>query len=176
VDPKDQNISIELLKQQDKKMFELLYDKYSGALYNIILKITLNEQVAQDTLQEGFIKIWKNIQSYDEQKGSIFTWMLNVCRNTAIDVTRSKAYKPTIQKNVDDLYDNQNTVPEININAIGLTKIMSTLKKEHYQVLHRIYLMGYTQSQTAEELNLPIGTVKTRVRNALLELKQIYAV
>jgi RNA polymerase sigma factor (sigma-70 family) len=171
----DNNISITLLKQQDKHCFSLLYDKYAGALYNIILKITKNEQVAQDTLQDGFVKIWKNIALYDEQKGSLFTWMLNICRNTAIDAVRNSATKPNIVKDVTDLYDGQLSTSNLNVNTIGLHNIIAKLKKEHYEVLHTVYMLGCSHSEAATALNLPLGTVKTRVRNALLELKQIYA-
>ena len=87
-------ISIAELKAKDKKAFENLYDKYSGALFNIILRIVNNQVIAEDVLQESFVKIWKNIDKYDEDKSTIFTWMLNISRNTAIDATRKKVPDP----------------------------------------------------------------------------------
>ena len=79
---------LELLRRQDRKAFNYLYDNYSDALYGVILKVVRTEETAQDLLQEIFVKIWKNIAQYDSSKGRLFTWMLNIARNTSIDYLR----------------------------------------------------------------------------------------
>src|SRR3712207_4079549 len=76
---------VRLLRQREKRGFTLLYDHYSSALYGIIRKIVRSEELAQDVLQDAFVKIWRGIDSYDASKGTLFTWILNVARNTAID-------------------------------------------------------------------------------------------
>lgn len=167
-------ISITLLKQQDKKQFELLYDNYSGALYNIIWKIIVDETAAQDVLQESFLKIWRNIHTYDEAKSSIFTWMLNICRNTAIDFKRGLQYRPQVKATVDEVHSDSLQAKGIDENTVGLKQHIEKMKPEHYEVLHAVYMQGYSHTEAAEKLGLPLGTVKTRVRNALIELRSIY--
>ena len=78
----DETELVMLLKQKSKVAFNYLYDNYSRALYGIILKIVETEEVAEDILQDVFVKIWNRIDSYDASKGKLFTWLLNVARNT----------------------------------------------------------------------------------------------
>ncbi|HEY0031415.1 MAG TPA: sigma-70 family RNA polymerase sigma factor, partial [Bacteroidia bacterium] len=84
---------IALLKNKDLVAYNALYDNYSAALYGIITRIVPAEEIAEDLLQEVFIKIWKSIDSYDPKKGRLFTWMLNISRNASIDYARSKQSK-----------------------------------------------------------------------------------
>jgi RNA polymerase sigma-70 factor (ECF subfamily) len=88
------------LKAKDEQSFSYLYDNYSGALYSIVLQILPDKELANDVLQEVFVNIWRKIDTYDNTKGRLFTWMLNVARNLAIDMVRSKAYQNS-QKNQD---------------------------------------------------------------------------
>lgn len=84
---------IQLLKTGDESAFSYLYDHYSGALFGVIFKIIGDQPLAEDILQEAFVKIWNNFSSYDSSKGRLFTWMLNITRNLTIDTLRSKSYK-----------------------------------------------------------------------------------
>ena len=159
---------------RDRSALEYLYDNYSGALYGVILRVIKDEDVAQEVLQDAFLKIWEKIDSYDESKGKLFTWMLNVTRNLAIDRTRSKEMSKT--KKTDDLdlvvnrIDNQQQT-EIHVDSIGLQEVLIKLPEEQRFVIEHLYLKGYTQSELAEEFNIPLGTVKTRTRLALSELR-----
>ncbi|HEV7621603.1 MAG TPA: sigma-70 family RNA polymerase sigma factor, partial [Flavisolibacter sp.] len=87
------------LRQRDPQSFNYLYDHYSGALYGVIKQIINDAELSNDILQEAFINIWKRIDSYDEVKGRLFTWMLNIARNAAIDKTRSKGFQQS-QRNM----------------------------------------------------------------------------
>ncbi|HEY0272718.1 MAG TPA: sigma-70 family RNA polymerase sigma factor, partial [Chitinophaga sp.] len=91
------------LKARDEKVFGYLYDHYSPALFGVALKVLGDENAAADVLQEVFLKIWRSIDRYDEDKGRLFTWMLNITRNTAIDSLRSKAHK--LEQKVQDIGD-----------------------------------------------------------------------
>ena len=91
----DEGELVEMLRLQDRKAFSYLYDNYSDALYGVVLKLVRTEETAQDLLQEIFVKIWKNIAQYDVGKGRLFTWMLNIARNTSIDYLRVN--RPEIQ-------------------------------------------------------------------------------
>ena len=120
-------ISIELLKAKDKKAFEELYDKYSGALFSIILRIVNNTEAAEDVLQEGFLKIWRNIESFDSGKSTIFTWMLNICKNTAIDALRKNNSRPSIQTDTDNVSIQEINSTQTNVDLIGVKNSLKYL-------------------------------------------------
>lgn len=162
------------IKQQDKEAFAKLYDNYSGALFGVILRVVQKESVAEDVLQEAFVKIWKNFKRYDSSKGRLFTWMLNIAKNTAIDKLRSKSYKQEIQVAGDDVYVlDKNSHYETNTDIIGLRENVAKLKPEYKAVIDLTYFGGYTHEEAAEELDLPLGTVKSRIRIAIRELKKL---
>jgi len=167
---------VALLKSKDQEGYNVLYDNYSAALYGIISRVVPAEEIAQDILQNVFVKIWKNIDSYDASKGRLFTWMLNIARNSAIDYSRSKQFKMEnkIQEIENSVYEiNRHTSTSINTDIIGLREQVEKLKKEHSVLINMIYFGGYTQEETAKKLNMPLGTVKTRVRAAIIQLRQL---
>ncbi|HXB93293.1 MAG TPA: sigma-70 family RNA polymerase sigma factor [Puia sp.] len=164
------------LKERDDKAFGFLYDNYAGALYSIIKQIiTDNNELANDVLQEVFINIWRKIDTYDPSKGRLFTWMLNIARNASIDTLRSKSYQ-NAQKN-QELPDNvykgvANQTTQLNVDSIGLKKVLEKLRPEHRVLLELAYFKGFTHEEIAEMMAIPLGTVKTRIRNALLQLRE----
>lgn len=167
-------ISISDLKAKDKKAFENLYDKYSGALFNIILRMVNNQVVAEDVLQESFLKIWKSIDSYDTAKSTIFTWVLNICKNTAIDTLRKSNSRPSIQTDTENVYvDSLNSVHQ-NVDLIGVKNSLKYLTTEQSQAIQAVYLSGLTHDEAAKQLNVPLGTIKTRVRMGLATLKNVF--
>jgi RNA polymerase sigma-70 factor (ECF subfamily) len=163
-----------MLKQRQQPAFSYLYDNYSAALQAVILNIVTDYDYASDVLQEVFIKIWKQIESYDDTKGRLFTWMLNIARNASIDTVRSKAWQNSKQNN--ELTENNflaaGTV-QANVDQIGLRKIVYQLKEEHKVLVELSYFKGYTQDEISKMLDIPLGTVKTRLRTALTQLRQI---
>ncbi len=168
---------VEALKTKDNLAFEYLYTNYKGALFTIVKQIIANEETAADVLQEAFVTAWKNIDKYDPSKGRLFTWLFNVTRNCAINTTRSKGFK-TQQKN-DSVEDYVNYIDNrentsININQIGLRKQIHQLREDYKNVLELSYFNGYTHEEIAKILDIPVGTVKTRLRNALIELRKLF--
>ncbi len=163
-----------MLKQRDQGAFTYLYDRYSGSLYSIILNIVPDRDLASDVLQEVFVKIWKQIESYDTIKGRLFTWMLNVARNASIDAVRSKGYQKSQQNRelTENIYDAGGST-EINTDRIGLKKIVNNLKDDYKIIINLSYFEGYTQDEISKMLGIPLGTVKTRMRSALIQLKQV---
>ncbi|WP_090996915.1 RNA polymerase sigma factor [Pedobacter insulae] len=166
---------VNALKRQDTIAMKALYDMYSGALLGVISRIVIHTEIAEDLLQETFVKIWNSASSYDSSKGRLFTWMMNVARNLSIDKLRSKDFKNAaknqdIENNV-DFIDEQKRVT-FNADTLGLKELVTKLKPEFKNVLDMIYFKGYTHVEAAEELNLPLGTVKTRIRMAILELRK----
>ena len=160
------------LKAKEDQAFSYLYDHYSGSLFSIILQIVKSQEVASDVLQEVFINIWRKIESYDPVRGRLFTWMLNISRNASIDMLRSKSYLNN-QKNqeiTDNVY-RMDQVTQTDIDSIGLTKFLGKLKPEQRVLIELAYLRGYTHEEIAQIEDIPLGTVKTRIRNALLQLR-----
>jgi len=164
------------LKERNDQAFGFLYDNYAGALYSIIKQIiTDNPEIASDVLQEVFINIWRKIATYDQTKGRLFTWMLNIARNAAIDTLRSKSYQNS-QKN-QELPENvykavTDQITQQNVDNIGLKKVLEKLKPEHRILVELSYFKGFTHEEIAEMMSIPLGTVKTRIRNALLQLRE----
>lgn len=170
---------VSLLRQQDRKGFEYLYDRYSAALYGVVLRIVRTEALAEDVVQEAFVKIWKNFTAYERTKGTLFTWMLNVARNTAIDKIRSQDYRQQAQ--IQDVTQNVSSIDrqasvEMPVNHIGFEKFVAQLKPEHQILVDYLYFKGYTQSEVAQELDIPLGTVKTRIKTAISHLRDIISV
>jgi RNA polymerase sigma-70 factor (ECF subfamily) len=170
---------VALLKSEDQSAFAYLYDNYSGALNGIIYKMIGDKELAEDVLQEAFLKIWNNISTYDSAKGRLFTWMLQITRNVTIDTIRSKSYKKQSkilnkENSVDQVRDNDRNVnPEANFDALGIRKQLSLLKTDYKQIIDLAYFEGLTQDEISKKLDVPLGTVKTRMRTALMELRKI---
>lgn len=163
---------VALLHQRNEKAFGYLYDNYSGALYGIVNSIVTDKEIANDVLQNVFINIWRKIESYDPSKGRLFTWMLNIARNAAIDEVRSKGYRDS-QKNqsLSENVDIAGAVTGPNIDDVGLKKVLTKLKSELRVLIDMSYFQGFTHEEISKALEIPLGTVKTRIRSALIQLR-----
>jgi RNA polymerase sigma-70 factor, ECF subfamily len=164
---------IELIKQRDRQGYNLLYEQFSPFLYGLIYKMVKDVPVAEDLLQETFIKIWKNIDQFDAGKASFITWLMSIARYTTIDYLRSKTHRQQ-QKNqrLENFeYDSkiQTVIP--GVETAGLRNIVSALEPKYREVIELLYFKGYTQEEAASELALPLGTLKTRARYALQILR-----
>lgn len=167
-----------LLQQKDQSAFSYLYDNYSGALNSIIYKMIEDKELAEDILQEAFIKIWNNIAAYDVLKGRLFTWMLNITRNLTIDTIRSKSYKKqtkilNTENSVDNISNVNSNNAALSFDSLGIRKHVALLKKDQKQIIDLAYFEGYTQDEISKNLLIPLGTVKTRMRAAILELRKL---
>jgi RNA polymerase sigma factor (sigma-70 family) len=163
------------LRRHEKIAVEALYDMYSSSLYGVISRIITDTAVAEDVLQETFVKIWHSFASYSTEKGRLFTWMVNIARNLAIDKLRSKDFKnqnknQELEINVTFIDEQRNTVykPEL----LGIKELVQTLKPEQRIILDLVYFKGYTHVEAADELGIPLGTIKTRLRMAIQELRK----
>lgn len=169
-----------MIKSKNERGFHILYDKYCGALYGILLKFLRRKDLADDLLQDVFVKIWKHIDAFDPARGTLFTWMLNIARNQAIDYLRSSRYQQQLL-HVDNEQFSLNTDY---IDATASSSSMAEFKDlqnkalgfdaKYAEVIDLIFFYGYTHEQTARLLKLPLGTVKTRARKGLGLLKTLY--
>jgi RNA polymerase sigma factor (sigma-70 family) len=167
---------VSLLRNRDNKAYAYLYDNYASALYSIILQIVSDDELANDVMQEVFVNIWRRIEQYDATKGRLFTWMMNIARNASIDTLRSKSYQnsrknQSIQDNVDTIQVTDVIQP--GVDTIGLRKVLEKLKDEQRVLIELAYFKGYTHEEIAELQKMPLGTVKTRIRNALIQLRAL---
>ncbi|RKE98271.1 RNA polymerase sigma factor [Ichthyenterobacterium magnum] len=171
--PIEQHI-VKLLEKGDKKAINLLYENYSSSLYGVILKVTINEELAQDALQETFVKIWKNAKKYDSKKAKLFTWLYRIARNTAIDKLRShnKKFDKEVQIDKSNVY----ILPTVSLNqdVIDLKEHVAKLDNKYQIVLKALFFEGMTQQEASDELEIPLGTIKSRLKIGLRELKKIY--
>ena len=165
---------VDLLKNEDKKAISLLYEYYSDSLYGVILKIVTDEYIAQDVLQESFVKIWKNAKKYDPKKAKLFTWLYRVAYNTAIDKIRSTSNKTSKEIQIESSNVYKLTSEGLNQDVIDIKKHLSTLDEKYQIVINALFFEGMTQQEASDELEIPLGTIKSRLKIGLRELKKIY--
>ncbi len=153
---------------------DLLYDNYSDALYGVSLRIVGDEATAADVLQESFVKIWQSSKSYDPEKGRLFTWLMRIVKNKSIDAVRKKNRKTEIRSELKVVYDGEgSSSPDPSVKQ-DLKTVLSKLDTDHRNLVEHSYILGYSHPEIAEKFNLPLGTVKTRIRSAMKELRTIF--
>lgn len=167
----DERSLVAALRRKDDEAFGYLYDHYAGALHSVVKQIVGDAELGNDVLQEAFVNIWRKIELYDESKGRLFTWMLNIARNAAIDKTRSKGFQQNSR--LQPLTDADMVYPSVKsgVDDYGLKKVLGRLKDEQRLLIDLSYFQGFTHEQIAKALDIPLGTVKTRIRSALTQLR-----
>ena len=165
------------LRNKERIGSEALYDMYSSSLYGIIYRIVQHEEIAEDLLQETFLKIWNSFSYFDSEKGRLFTWMVNIARNLSIDKIRSKDFRNNsknqdIENTVNFIDEQKSTV--INPKTLGVRELVEQLRPEQKSILDLVYFRGYTHVEVADELGIPLGTVKTRLRTAIITLRKFF--
>ncbi len=165
---------VELLQERNDKAISLLYDNYGDTLLGVAKKVVRSDDLAQDVLQESFIKIWKKADSYDPSKAKLFTWLFRITRNTAIDKLRSINTKSDkeIQIDVSDVYTLgvESTKPEL----MDVQDHLDKIEEKYRIVLDALFFQGMTQQEASEDLDIPLGTIKSRLKIGLRELRKIY--
>ncbi|MCC6727433.1 MAG: sigma-70 family RNA polymerase sigma factor [Saprospiraceae bacterium] len=167
---------ISALKSGDKNALGTVYDQYGAALYGVVLRIVQSPEVAEEVVQDVFLKIFRNIASFDETKGKFYTWAVNIARNTAIDATRTSEFRKSQKTDQFDfvVYRESHTATPF-VEGIGLKELVGKLEEKHRKVIDLAYFQGYTQTEIEQALNIPIGTVKTRMRLAIKELRKVFS-
>lgn len=171
----DEEVLVQRLLARDEQALRFLHDYYARNLRTVILRLVRDESLAQDVLQEGLLKVWLSIASYDANRGRLFTWMVRVCCNQAIDALRSPRYRfHNRNRSLED--SGVHRAPAsvtFNPEHIGVRELTLRLKPRQREVIDLLYFNGCTQAETAEQLGIPLATVKTRARAALLVLAQL---
>lgn len=172
----DQDQLVADIKAKKADAFSYLYDNYSSAIYGSIMRIINNEDVSEEVLQDAFMKFWDKIDQYDSSKGRFFTWMVNISRNLAIDKLRSKEMKKVGKTDNIETYVTgieREKLEQLNVDGIGLKEALTSLRDEEKFILEMVYFKGYTQSEISDEFDIPLGTVKTRLRMGLKSMRKV---
>ena len=168
----DSNILSLMLKRKEEGLMAL-YDRYSKPLFGIITRIIYDEQTAEEILQQTFLKAWDKIDTYKSQYGSLFTWLCTIAKNNAIDKKRLKSYTRNQETDSFDLKIHEVSHTHDHSAAIDVNSLLGMLDEKHKIIIDKMYLMGMSQSDIAKELQIPLGTVKTRARNAVNVLRDL---
>lgn len=162
---------IQSLKEGDKKALYGLYDMYAGSMYGVIVRIVRDEAEANDVLQETFISIWQKIASYDEKKGRFYTWAYRIAKNLSLNRIRNKKKFIQIEDSgVYSLTEERETQPEWS----QLNGLLTQLEAHHQEAIRLVYFNGYTHAEAHKEMDVPLGTFKSYIRQALKHLRAGY--
>jgi RNA polymerase sigma-70 factor (ECF subfamily) len=170
------DLLIARLQEGSEVAFNRIYERYHQSLHGVIFAIVKDQDVAEEILQDVFIKIWKNSESYDADAGRFFTWALNISRNASIDYLRSKRFKNS-QKNlstdnfVDTIESSDNLDRETD--TLFLRQWVEKLEPMCVKIIDIIFFKGFTFKDGAKELDMPSGTLKTRHRRCLNSLREL---
>lgn len=173
--PSDKEL-IALFSTDRSQAIKLVLDEYADTLYGVCCRILPSDNDAQDALQDSFVKIWKNLDNYEVSKGTLFTWLLNICRNTCLDRLRSKNYqqgKKTMGLENAYTLSNQRKLTDT-VDQLDVQDHVEKLDPELKLLIDKIYFEGYTHQELSELLAIPLGTVKSRLRRAMQILRKIY--
>jgi len=164
------------LMGKNPKSIQIIYDNYGDALYGIILRIVKNESDAAEVLQDTFVKIWENAHTYNPAAGRLFTWMSRIARNNSINKRNSKSSRMNqmIQSDENLVYLDDSARAATHQETSDLKGMLTKIDDKYSSVIHKLYFEGYTQKELSDELEIPLGTVKSRVKIGLRELRKFY--
>lgn len=166
-------ILIQKLKNKDESAFSLLYDKYSGAIYSVIIKMIRDEGKAQNLLQDTFMTVWEKADNYDQNKGRFYTWIYRIAKNKTLNVLRNN--DPLIQTDDFSVYNNKEEPISINTEYLELKGVITKLEAHHKEAIELVYFKGLTHREAHLEMDVPLGTFKSYVRQALKQLRATYS-
>ena len=170
---------ISLIAQGDAKAFAVLYDRHCRPAYSLAYRMVGEKQAAEDLTQDAFLKIWRSARSYRAQRGSVRTWLLSIVHNRAIDQLRSLASRRRTQEKVEACAPKSQPSEAFaqswrNSQREQVREALKSLPKEQLKILELAYFSGYTHVQIAELLDLPLGTVKGRMRLGLKKMRDYF--
>lgn len=163
---------IKQLKGGDKSALYQLYNKYSGALYGVIIRMCKKESLAQEILQDTFLKIWKQIHTYDPNKGRFYTWAYRIARNTTLNALRKE--RDLIQKEDLSVYTDIKAEEEEQRDYSRINGMLRKLEPHHQLAIDLVYFKGMTHREAHEAMGVPLGTFKSYVQQAVRQLRTAY--
>ncbi|MDN3203434.1 RNA polymerase sigma factor [Algoriphagus sediminis] len=164
-----------LMADQDKKALTLIFDNYGSLLLNVIMRVIKDRMMAEDVLQQVLIKVWNHSNTFDSNKGSIFTWLVTISRNAAIDKTRTKDFRLTqeSERSVELVNITERKIAEDPIEKMYVDQLVNQLPEEQKKLISMSFFEGYSHREISDSLDMPLGTVKTRIRLAINHLRGV---
>lgn len=164
-----------LLKDHDKQAITLIFEHYGAMLINIIRRVIHDQMMSEEVLQKVLMKVWKHADNYDDTKGSLFTWLVRIARNAAIDQTRTKDFRLTkeSEKSIELVSIYEKPAENDQIEQMYVRQLLNQLPDTQKKLIDLSYFAGYTHKEIAQKLDMPLGTVKTRIRLAIKHLRSI---
>ncbi len=177
---------LEQIKAADSKAFEKLYNKYSRKIYSLVKHMLHSEEEAQELLQDVFIQLWDKAWQFDSSRGNFSTWLMTVAHHKAINVLRSRRSKKAALEVHQDLSEVRELIPETTVELYTpldeqveldsrdhVIRLLSNLEENKRELMLMAYYKGYSQRDIAKALKIPLGTVKTRMRQAMMQLREL---
>jgi RNA polymerase sigma-70 factor (ECF subfamily) len=175
LDSGEDEVLIRRLKERDASALGEVYDRYGRATFGLILRIVRQHEVAQDLTQETFLRVWNKVPSYDIARGTLYTWVLTIARHLAIDYIRSRAGRTRMAplEDIERIFFVEGTAGvEARLNSRLLKTALDKLEPKYRTLIEMAYYDGLSQTEMADKLQVPLGTIKTWVRSALRLLRE----
>jgi RNA polymerase sigma-70 factor (ECF subfamily) len=160
----------------DQLALSLLYDRYQAQMYGLAMRITSDAGMAQDAVQEAFVGVWRNASRYAETRASVRTWMLSIAHHRSIDLVRRRRSNVSLPEG--EVVDAALTAPDVwpevarSTDADAVRRAMTRLSTEQREAIELAYFEGLTQAEIATRIGAPLGTIKSRVRLGLMQLRR----
>ena len=172
---------MELVAEENIDAFEAVYDRHSGAAFSLSYRIVGNRVIADDVMQEAFLSIWRSRERYVADRGSLRSWILGIVHHRALDVLRRNSVHDRRRASAEGIEEMHEAPERTELEvarrdeARSIRSAIEELPEQQGQVIQLAYFGGFTHTQIAEMLEMPIGTVKGRMRLGLEKLRQTFA-
>jgi RNA polymerase sigma-70 factor, ECF subfamily len=157
---------ISLLMNKDQRGMEFLYDLYGNVIYGFLFQVLQSDELAEDTLEEVFMRVWRSIETFDPKKKRLFTWIVNIARQTAM--VKIKQYQ---LKSLNNICEKSLPAEHYNPESAGIKELVIQLDKKQRHILEEIYFKGVDYKELAHKTELPSGNLKSMVRSVLKMLQ-----
>lgn len=161
---------VAMIRQKNEQGLSLLYDAYGDAIYGMAFRILRKKEESEEVVQTTFLKAWNNIDSFDEGRATLFSWLAGIAKNAAIDTFRLKSFqreKEQLSFSASDYGLNHSP----RIKGVDVAALLKNLPDKHKILMDKMFLEGYSQQEIADALSMPLGTVKTRLREGIQMLR-----
>ena len=165
------------IREKDERAIEALYERYSGPLYSLAYRVTGADRFAQEVVQEVFVTVWQQAGRFDPSRGSLSSWLFTLARHKAIDLVRKEAnvrrHTADVDLQFEEADDDVDREAWLRLRRDGVRAAITNLPEAQRTALELAFFRGLTHVEVAEALSIPLGTAKTRIRTALLRLRDI---
>ncbi|WP_416307322.1 sigma-70 family RNA polymerase sigma factor [Neptunicella sp. SCSIO 80796] len=162
--------------QGNKQAFSRIYQTTSGQLYAVALKMLGQKELAEEALQEAYVRIWHNAADYQQGKGTVLTWMISIVRYRALDLMRYKKVRKEEELKEQHIGTTDNILAVADVEHQQLEKCMDELEEQQKQAIHLAYFNGLSHHEVVKHLNSPLGTIKSWIRRGLQSLQRCLAI